>query len=88
MQRFPKWYFPQSYLLHEPLSPPAFPLLQAGLLPSIGLFKDVGAQNLSPMIWQTPTLYFSPGGLGLDKENRLSRVGGVGGKRAKGRAQT
>lgn len=56
---------------------PSTPFLQAGFLPSIGLFKDVREQSLSPMSWQVPTLYCSPGGLDLE-ENWLSTVSGVG----------
>lgn len=80
MQPFPRMVlFPRatSYIC------PSTPFLQAGFLPSIGLFKDVRAQSLSPMSWQVPTVYCSPGGLDLE-ENWLSTVSGVGGKRAKG----
>lgn len=82
MQPFPEWYFSPELPTTPAPSFPRLPFLQADPLPSVGSFKDVGARSLSPMIWQTPTLSFSPGGLGLE-ENWLSEWVGWG-KEGKG----
>lgn len=69
MQTFPKMLLPRT-----PYYTPAFSL-QAGRLPSVGAFKDVRPQSLSPMIWQF--LPFTPvsGALVLRRTGSPVRVG-------------